>query len=109
MSEYEDRVTAFSADLYEAAELEGARHSRSARQQLDYWSRVGQAVTSARSAERAKVVALLTGKLPWTELSEHEATLANAEVCARISLTAAHLDMERALGGDGVPTVALDD
>ena len=37
-----DRVTRFAADLVDAAAVEGARHSRSTKQQLDHWARVGR-------------------------------------------------------------------
>ncbi len=42
-----DRVTRFAADLFDSAAAEGARQSRSAKQQLDHWARVGRAVSSA--------------------------------------------------------------
>ena len=37
-----DKVTRFAADLVDAAAVEGARHSRSTKQQLDHWARVGR-------------------------------------------------------------------
>ena len=49
-----DRVTRFDADLFDSAAAEGARQSRSAKQQLDHWARVGRAVsanTPLRGAE----------------------------------------------------------
>jgi hypothetical protein len=44
-----DRVTRVAADLYEAATDEGARQSRSAKQQLDHWAQVGHAEAVART------------------------------------------------------------
>ena len=41
MTRVADRVTRFAADLVDSAAAEGARQSRSAKQQLDHWARVG--------------------------------------------------------------------
>ena len=46
MSDAADRVTRVAADLMDSATAEGARQSRSAKQQLDHWARVGRAVSS---------------------------------------------------------------
>ena len=48
-----DRVTRFAADLLDAAAVKGARQSRSAKQQLDHWARVGRAVSSYHSGRGA--------------------------------------------------------
>ena len=40
-----DRPTRFASDLLESAAVEGKRESRSAKQQLDYWARVGRSVS----------------------------------------------------------------
>jgi len=50
-------VTRFAADLLDSAAAEGARQSRSAKQQLDHWARVGCAVSSRHSAARRDVEA----------------------------------------------------
>ena len=63
MAETADRVTRIAADLMDSAAAEGARQSRSAKQQLDHWARVGRAVSSRHSAARAKVEAALAGEL----------------------------------------------
>ena len=44
MTNTADRVTRIAADLMDSAAAEGARQSRSAKQQLDHWARVGRAV-----------------------------------------------------------------
>ena len=61
-------MTRFEAELFEAAMVEGARQSRSARQQLDHWARVGRAVSSSTSSQRAQVEAALRGELDMVEL-----------------------------------------
>ena len=48
-------MTRFAADLLDSAAAEGARQSRSAKQQLDHWARVGCAVSSRHSAARRNV------------------------------------------------------
>jgi hypothetical protein len=104
-----DKVTRFSAELVDAAAAEGARQSRSARQQLDHWVRVGRAVSSVSSAQRTRVEAALAGQLPMRELTEHEGAVVNAEIAAAIeeNLAATHFGDE--LSAEGVTTVALDD
>ena len=62
MSDVADRVTRVSADLFEAAAAEGARQSRSAKQQLDHWARVGRAVSTQHTASRRRVEAALAGQ-----------------------------------------------
>jgi hypothetical protein len=43
-----DRVTRVAADLFDSAVVQGARESRSAKQQLDHWARVGRSVSKIR-------------------------------------------------------------
>lgn len=109
MTEVQDKVTRFSADLVSAAAVEGARQSRSARQQLDHWVRVGRAVSSVSSAQRTRVESALAGILPMRELSAHENTVVNAEIAAAIeeNVVSTHLGDE--LAAEGVTTVALDE
>jgi hypothetical protein len=109
MAETADRVTRFAADLLDSAAVEGARQSRSAKQQLDHWARVGRAVSSRHSAARRRVEAALTGELAVTELSEEEGVVFNAEISAAIQESLAGADYGRILAGRGIATVALDD
>ena len=69
MSEAVDRVTRVAADLLDSATVEGARQSRSAKQQLDHWARVGRAVSSQHTASRRRVEAALAGALATSELA----------------------------------------
>ncbi len=105
----QDKVTRFSADLVDDAAAEGARQSRSARQQLDHWVRVGRAVSSATSAPRARVEAALSGRLAWAELTDAESTVAHAEVATAIEQRVAASTYAEDFATDGVTTVALDD
>ena len=109
MSEVADRVTRFAADLVDSAAAEGARQSRSAKQQLDHWARVGRAVSSQHTAPRRRVEAALAGELPLADLSVDEGVVFNAEISAAIDESLARTDYGRVLADRGITTVALDD
>lgn len=104
-----DRVTRFAADLLDAAAVEGARHSRSAKQQLDHWARVGRTVSVYHSTARERVEAALAGTLPWRELTGEERLVANAETDAAITERLRSVNYGDVLAGEGITTVALDD
>ncbi len=72
MAKADDRVTRVATDLADAAAAEGARQSRSTKQQLDHWVRVGRAVSSQHSASRRRVEAALAGDLELSELTVEE-------------------------------------
>ncbi|HEY3737745.1 MAG TPA: hypothetical protein VGL26_09890 [Jatrophihabitans sp.] len=104
-----DKVTRFAAELVEAAAAEGARQSRSARQQLDHWVRLGRAVSAYSTSTRSRVEAALAGRLAMNELSPEEGIAFNAEVTTAIeeNLVATHYG--DVLAADGLTTVALDE
>src|ERR1700755_2781482 len=79
-----DRPTRVAADLVDSAKAEGARQSRSAKQQLDHWARVGRAVSSQHTAARRRVEAALAGDVELGELSVEEGVVFNAEIAAAI-------------------------
>ncbi len=109
MSNTADRVTRVAADLMDSAAAEGARQSRSAKQQLDHWARVGRAVSSQHSVARRKVEAALAGDVPLQDLTEEEGVVFNAEISAGIQERLARTDYGTVLAARGVATVALDD
>ncbi len=109
MAEATDRVTRFAADLVDAAAAEGARQSRSTKQQLDHWARVGRAVSSQHTASRRRVEAALAGDLELSELTVEEGVVFNAEVSAAIEESLARTNYGETLAARGVTTVALDD
>ncbi|MED5814645.1 hypothetical protein VST63_19990 [Mycolicibacterium sp. 050232] len=109
MTETADRVTRFAADLMDSAAAEGARQSRSAKQQLDHWARVGRAVSSQHSAARRKVESALAGNTPLRELSAEEGAVFDAEIAASIEESLARADYGKILAGRGITTVALDE
>lgn len=104
-----DRVTRFAADLLDSAAAEGARQSRSAKQQLDHWARVGRAVSSQHTAARRRVEAALAGDLELSELSVEEGVVFNAEIAAAIQENLAEANYGELLARRGITTVALDD
>ena len=104
----QDRVTRFAADLVDAAAVEGARQSRSAKQQLDHWARVGRAVTNSESASWRRVEATLAGRLPISALSAEEGVAFDAEVAARIEESLATADYRADLAAEGVTTVSWE-
>jgi hypothetical protein len=104
-----DRPTRVAADLFDAAAVEGARQSRSAKQQLDHWARVGRAVTMTQTAARRRVEAALAGDLPERDLSTQERTVFNAELDTAISETAARVSFGDVMNKRGLATVALDE
>jgi hypothetical protein len=104
-----DRVTRFAADLLDSAAAEGARQSRSAKQQLDHWARVGRAVSSRHSAARQRVEAALAGELDLAQLSEDEGVVFNAEISAAIQESLADADYGQMLAQRGITTVALNE
>jgi hypothetical protein len=104
-----DRVTRFATDLLDSAAAEGARQSRSAKQQLDHWARVGREVSSQHTASRRRVEAALAGDLELRQLSVEEGIVFNAEIAAAIQENLTESNYGDALAKRGVTTVALDD
>jgi hypothetical protein len=109
MTNVADRVTRVAADLVDSAAAEGARQSRSAKQQLDHWARVGRAVSSHQTASRRRVEAALAGNLDTNNLSEDEGLVFNAEISAAIEESLAVAHYGDALAARGITTVALND
>lgn len=109
MADTTDRVTRFAADLVEAAAAEATRQSRSTKQQLDHWARVGRAVSSQQTASRRRVEAALAGDLDLAELTVEEGVVFNAEISAAIEESLARTSYGDTLAARGITTVALDD
>ena len=103
-----DKVTRLSADLVASAIAEGARESRSGRQQLEHWARVGREVSNQRKVARQRVEAALAGRLPLRALSSEEGVVFNAEVAAALeeSLSTGNHVADRA--ARGLSSVVLD-
>lgn len=104
-----DKPTRFATDLLESAAVEGARQSRSAKQQLDYWARLGRAVSMHQTAARLRVEAALAGTIALGALDPAEQLVANAEIDVAIQQHAEAASYGDLLAAEGVTVVALDD
>jgi hypothetical protein len=104
-----DRPPRFASDLFESAAVEGKREGRSAKQQLDYWARVGRSVSMHQTAARRRVLAARAGELPFSDLTEAERLVANADLDASIQIQALLTSFGERLPAEGMTTVALDD
>ena len=109
MSVSSDKVTRFASDLIDSATVEGARQSRSAKQQLDHWTRVGRSVSMHHTAARRRVEAALDGTLALTDLNAHERLVVDAEIDAAIQENLHATDYGTRLAAEGITTVALDE
>ena len=109
MASTADRVTRVAADLLDSAAVEGARQSRSAKQQLDHWARVGRAVSSQQTAARRRVESALAGHLELRELSVEEGVVFNAEIGAAVQEKLAESNYGKLLAERGITTVALNE
>src|SRR5277367_4642330 len=109
MTNTADRVTRVAADLMDSAAAEGARQSRSAKQQLDHWARVGRAVSTQQTAARRRVEAALAGRTPLAALTVEEGVVFNAEISAAIEENLSRTHYGDTLAARGVTTVALNE
>jgi hypothetical protein len=104
-----DRPTRVANDLLDDAAREGARESRSAKQQLDHWARVGRAVSMRHTNQRLRVEAALAGALSLSALSDQERQVVDAEWGVGIKEAATAMSFGARLAAEGITTVALDD
>lgn len=109
MADVADKPTRVAADLFDSAAAEGRRQSRSAKQQLDHWARVGRAVSAQQTAPRRRVEAALAGTLALADLSPEEGVVFSAEITAAIEENLAQADYGATLASRGIATVAVDD
>lgn len=104
-----DRPTRIPSDLFDSAAAEGAKENRSAKQQLEYWARVGRSVCARQTASRYRVEAALAGTLPLEHLSDEEGVVLDSEVQSRLDARLQDVDLGAVLAARGVTTVALND
>ena len=104
-----DIPTRVAADLVHDAAVEGARESRSAKQQLDHWARLGRSVSMHQTAARRRIEAVLAGESSLDTLDPAEAAVFNAEIDTAIDERATRLSFGSELAAAGIVTVALDD
>ncbi|MEE8600523.1 TA system antitoxin ParD family protein [Euzebya tangerina] len=93
--------------LVDAAAESGHRNRRSTTQQIDFWLRVGRAVSAGQTSERERIMGAVNGTVHFEELSDPEREIAHAEIDARIETAASGADFAARLAAEGVPTVTL--
>jgi hypothetical protein len=102
-------MTRFDNELFESAVAEGRREHRSARQQLEHWTRLGREFSAHETAARRRIAAAVRGEVPLSELSAEERVVANLELDIAIRELAAVTSFGRTLLRDGTTAVALDE
>jgi glycine/D-amino acid oxidase-like deaminating enzyme len=105
----ETRTTRFSIDLIEAAQSEAARESRSTRQQLDHWARLGMRVSMRSTVARRRIERALAGRVPLAALDDEERAVANAEIDVNIAGASGATSYADQLAREGVTTVTIDE
>ncbi|SUE14158.1 Uncharacterized protein conserved in bacteria [Rhodococcus gordoniae] len=109
MTSSTDKVTRFDAELVDSAIAEGGRQNRTGRQQLEYWARIGRAMTAHETASLHRVHEALAGTREPEDLTAAEGRLFDAEIDARLADGLARTDYAEVLAARGVTTVVLDD
>ena len=105
----DDRMTRFSTELFEAAIVEGRHEQRSARQQLEHWTRLGRELSAHETTTRRRIAAAVRGEMPLSALSSEECLVANVELDVAIRERAANTSFGRTLLKGGMMAVALDE
>ncbi len=82
MTSSTDKVTRFDAELVDSAIAEGGRQNRTGRQQLEYWARIGRAMTAHETASLHRVHEALAGTRELSELTAARAACSTGDRCA---------------------------
>lgn len=90
------RVTRFDEALFKTAAAEGLQQSRSARQQLEHWARLGAALSAQLEVPANRARLALGGAVPQRDLTHDEAHQFDAEVAIRIDDAVAQADFSAA-------------
>lgn len=91
-----ERVTRFDEGLFETAAAEGSRQSRSARQQLEHWARLGAALSAQVESPLNRVRLALDGTIAQRDLTLDEARQLDAAIAVRIDAAVAGADFSSA-------------
>jgi len=101
-------MTRFDVELFEAAAAKGRREHRSARQQLEHWTRLGRELSAHETAEGRRIAAAVRGEISLSDITTEERFVANVEDVA-IRERAATTSFGRTLLKAGTTAVTLDD
>ena len=91
-----ERVTRFDEVLFETAAAEGSRQSRSARQQLEHWARLGAALSAQVESPLNRIRLALEGTIAQRDLTLDEARQLDAAISVRIDDAVARADFASA-------------
>lgn len=94
--------------LYGSARVVGQASSRSAAQQVDYWVRLGRAVSMVETDARRRIEDAVAGRTPLSTLTVDERATANAEIDAVIEQRAGSVSYADILAAEGISTVSMD-
>ncbi|MFT4087254.1 MAG: hypothetical protein QM658_08845 [Gordonia sp. (in: high G+C Gram-positive bacteria)] len=110
MSTSTDRVVRISAEIYDDAAKAAERESRSTRQQVEYWMKLGRAVARRAESSQSRVEAAFAGILSIEDLSPSETSEYNERLADRVSARLADINFveEARLQGYGSVTLGPD-
>jgi hypothetical protein len=102
-------VTRVDDDLMAAAKLLGGTMSRSAAQQLSHWARIGLELERSAAVSHADIVAVLSGRRDYDQLSDEEQAVVRAEWAQRLAARIDAVDLRETWAERGQGYVGLDD
>lgn len=109
MAKVRSTPTRVAGDIAATASAVAPAENRSVAEQISHWARIGMQVERAGSVAHRRVLAVATGRAPFSSLTETERTSAHGLVDARIAELAATQSFGAAARAEGHSTVSLDD
>jgi hypothetical protein len=100
--------TRIDQELVDAAKVVGARHSRSAAQQLDHWARIGREFETAPATTRRAIDDVLSGRASYDSLPDTAQATVRATWAESIRDDVAALDLRDELTPLGEPWPEAD-
>jgi hypothetical protein len=100
--------TRVDGDLFAAAKVSAALHSRSAAQQIDHWARIGREFEASASVTHRDVEAVLAGNGSYDALQEREQAIVRATWDEHLAERLASVDLEQKLRDAGVAYAEAD-
>lgn len=96
-------------ELFEAAKVAGALHSRSAAQQVTHWARLGRELEASGALSTSDVERVLAGLLSYDALGDDDQAVVRAEWRTRMDTRLANLDLVTEFVAAGEQWSELDD
>ena len=101
--------TRIDGELFQAAKVSGAVHSRSAAQQLTHWARLGRALETSPGFSQRDVEDVLLGRRGYDEVSDRTQAAVRVAWDEQIATRISTLDLTEELSSDGAPVVEADE